>query len=363
MYFAVFNAATADFRAVLGLESSFFLLDTFPFSFSLHLKSIKIYNLKDLRVPTFIPFEVDDIKKTKKATKRKRVAQPDSKPNKRKAKKVVDKVNGTLDDFIVADAKVEKPTQENEIWVGAAVKRERPSRCNYAYVLGTLKAVESLKSNTAPFTVNTTCRDLPRAIAGRGKNFHYTDLSEQIRDAIKENGQNIQVRHLSGRTSTLEHKIAMVLAKDALELHLKPEEEIVEEKVVEEKTTVEEETIHEEPVDSLKEEILTAEILIPNGDENKENQVSNLVVGEAEQTFDEVITTTTTTIVTKEVTLETKVDYTVSEKNEGSSSEAMDLDQKSLQEADTPSSSWASRFGIRGLLDVLYAPFKTRKSS
>lgn len=108
---------------------------------------------------------------------------------------------------------------------------------------------------------------------------------------------------------------------------------------------------------------MTAEILIPNGDENKENQVSNLVVGEAEQTFDEVITTTTTTIVTKEVTLETKVDYTVSEKNEGSSSEAMDLDQKSLQEADTPSSSWASRFGIRGLLDVLYAPFKTRKSS
>lgn len=132
MHFAVFNAATADFRAVLGLESYFFLLDTFPFSFSLHLKMDQNLDLKDLRVPTFIPFEVDDIKKTKKATKRKRVAQPDSKPNKRKAKKVVDKgklsitivtvviqvlisscliVDGTLDDFIVADAKVEKPTQ------------------------------------------------------------------------------------------------------------------------------------------------------------------------------------------------------------------------------------------------------------
>lgn len=65
---------------------------------------------------------------------------------------------------------------------------------------------------------------------------------------------------------------------------------------------------------------------------------------------------------TTEVTLlESKIDVLVTEK-EGS--EAMDLDQKSVQEPETPStSSWTSRFGIRNLLDILYAPFKNRKSS
>lgn len=342
-------------------------------------------DLKDLRVPTFIPFDVDEAKKSKKATKRKRAAQPDSKPNKRKAKKVIDKVDGPLDDFIVADAKVEKPTQENEIWVGAAVrgdygayqiyygeddernfngiykKENELQDVDYAYVLGTLKAIEALKSSATPFIVNTTCRDLPRAITGRGKNFHYTDLANQIRDAIKQNEQDIQVRHLSGRTSTVEHKIAMVLAKDVLDAHLKPaEEEVVEEKVVEKETIIEEKTIIEEPVKTVKEEVVTTEVVVSNDDDNKENLVSNLVVGAAEQTFDEITTTTTTTTVTTEVTLETKVDVLVTEKD---GSEVMDLDQKSLQEPETPSTSWASRFGIRNLLDVLYAPFKTRKSS
>lgn len=53
-------------------------------------------DLKDLRVPTFIPFDVDEGKKSKKATKRKRATQPDSKPNKRKAKKVIDKGKVTI---------------------------------------------------------------------------------------------------------------------------------------------------------------------------------------------------------------------------------------------------------------------------
>jgi hypothetical protein len=49
------------------------------------------------------------------------------------------------------------------------------------------------KSENTTIIVNTTCRDLPRAIAGKARAFHYGGMANQIRDLIKEIEQPLSV--------------------------------------------------------------------------------------------------------------------------------------------------------------------------
>jgi hypothetical protein len=83
-------------------------------------------------------------------------------------------------------------------------------------------------------------------------------------------------------------------------------------------------------------------------------QVDNLNVGST----DELITKTTTV-----TTFETKVETTVTDNNDNMEVEEKEEEEEPKEEPSASSSSWASTFGIRNLLDVLYAPFKARNSS
>lgn len=58
---------------------------------------------------------------------------------------------------------------------------------------GALKAVRSAKLDSTPMIVNTTCRDLPRAIAGKAKAFHYECMANEIRDLINDKEKLLSV--------------------------------------------------------------------------------------------------------------------------------------------------------------------------
>ncbi|KAI8366515.1 hypothetical protein BD560DRAFT_447873 [Blakeslea trispora] len=203
--------------------------------------------MADLRVPSFVPIDRDDqgdqsVQTVKKqiATKRKRGPKSEGKPSKKKALKRAEK--HVIDD--VDDIWFEHPKEEHDpyskVWVGAVVDEDMGAFCiyfgqnderslsqvfnresqlqdlDYAHVLGALKAAEVIEALESPFIINTTCRDLPAAIEGKGRNAYYTDLAQAISRIIRERPHELKVRHTSERKASEEQKIAIELAQKAL---------------------------------------------------------------------------------------------------------------------------------------------------
>ncbi|KAI8975626.1 hypothetical protein BDF20DRAFT_620911 [Mycotypha africana] len=110
---------------------------------------------------------------------------------------------------------------------------------DYAYVLGTLKALQIIKQSSNANTVtiiNTSYRDLPTvsdhknilnrlqmytAISGKSNIIYNLDLIEQIRELIDEKQNTISVRYISGRRPLHGQKSAMEIVDNTLtEYHL-----------------------------------------------------------------------------------------------------------------------------------------------
>ncbi|KAI7904840.1 uncharacterized protein BX663DRAFT_503752 [Cokeromyces recurvatus] len=315
--------------------------------------------LKDNRVPSFIPYDSDPV--NKKVVKRKRETKAENKPN----KKVVTKKK-------TGDKITKNKSTASQIWVGAIMDEtngafgiyfgENDERnysetyvkdagnqqdLDYAYVLGTLKAIEIVKAIEYPFIVNTSCRDLPRAITGKGSFLNYEGLVDKIRDLIKERDQEVQVRHISGRKAPEEQKVAINLASEALTNHYKQCQEANKN---EDKS--EEDIIMTSALDVNTDAVAVAvesPVLI---DENK-NTIADSK--EEEQVNDD--NSKEEEMIENTHVPETTIDESASIKEEAENSDT------TTKEEDQVSSSWLSSFSLKNIFNMLSSQFNRNRTS
>ncbi|KAI8641217.1 hypothetical protein BD408DRAFT_418585 [Parasitella parasitica] len=343
-------------------------------------------DLKDSRVPTFIPFERNvDKSATNPATKRKRTAKSDNttKPQKKKTSKSVKKVKQSFKEES-SQEDIEEPIVHH-VWIGAATnekkgafaiyhgekdkrnythvfeKKDALEDLEYAYVLGALKAVRLSKNDNTPVIVNTTCRDLPRAIAGKARAFHYENMAHEIRDIIDKKEQLLSVRHNSDRHATNNQKAALALAEKALDGSNQDKQEIenltvgeltrVVEKETEDATLVSS-TTNEDQLNLIVEGAINTAAEIDA--ETIQEAVESAINSNASVDKDVVVETQVETSV--ETTVEVKV---IENQTETSAFEPMDLVQ---EEAQAPKSSWATVLGLQSIINVLSSPFKARRN-
>ncbi|KAF1806816.1 hypothetical protein V8B55DRAFT_1459902 [Mucor lusitanicus] len=359
-------------------------------------------DLKDSRVPTFIAFKKDKADKsvTKPATKRKRTAKNDTvaKPQKRKATKSVKKAKQDFKEESVQEDKIKEP-EVHHVWIGAATneakgafsiyhgendkrnytevyeKKDQLEDLEYAYVLGALKAVRSAKSDSTPLIVNTTCRDLPRAIDGKARAFHYERMANEIRNLIKENEDPLSVRHISGRHAADEQKAALALALEALKAS-EAEKQVVENLTVGELThVVEKRSDESEQVIEEKEDAIV--VSSTSNDEQLNHIVEDAIDAAAEvnaETIQEAVESAlapSTSAANNDVIVETQVETTVETtvevkvietQVEPSTAEPMELVEEEEQAPEAPKSSWATVLGLQSIINVLSSPFKARRN-
>ncbi|CEP18032.1 hypothetical protein [Parasitella parasitica] len=343
-------------------------------------------DLKDSRVPTFIQFNQNsDESGTNPVAKRKRTAKSDNttKPRKKKALKSAKKVKHSFKEESIQD-NIEEPIVHH-VWIGAATndekgafaiyhgendernythvyeKKDALEDLEYAYVLGALKAVRLSKKDKTPIIVNTTCRDLPRAIAGKAKAFHYESLAHEIRDIIDEKEQCLSVRHNSDRHANSNQKAALALAEEALDRSIHNKQEIENLTVGELTQAVEKETEDALVVSSTTKDVRLNHIVEDVIDSSAETNAE--MIQEAVKS-----SLSLNALVNKDVVVETQVETTVettvevtviNNQTEPSTSESMDLLQ---EEAHAPKTSWASVLGLQSIINVLSSPFKARRS-
>ncbi|CAO3611081.1 unnamed protein product [Mucor fragilis] len=358
-------------------------------------------DLKDSRVPTFISFKQDKADKsvTKPATKRKRTAKSDTaaKPQKKKALKSVKKAKQSFKEESVQEDNTKQP-EVHHVWIGAATnedkgafsiyhgendernytevyeKKDQLEDLEYAYVLGALKAVRSAKSDSTPLIINTTCRDLPRAIDGKARAFHYECMANEIRDLISDREEPLSVRHISGRHAADEQKAALALALEALKAS-EAEKQVIENLTVGELTRVVEEKSDEaEQVIEEKEDAVV--VSSTSNDEQLNHIVEDAIDVTAEvdaETIQEAVESALapTTAANKEVIVETQVETTVETtvevkvvetQAEPSTAEPMELVEEEEQAPEAPKSSWATVLGLQSIINVLSSPFKARRN-
>ncbi|KAL9557645.1 hypothetical protein MBANPS3_001295 [Mucor bainieri] len=363
------------------------------------------FDLKDSRVPTFIAFKKDKTDKlvAKPATKRKRTAKSDTaaaKPQKRKATKSIKKAKQDFKEASVHEDTVKEP-EVHHVWIGAATneekgafsiyhgqddkrnytevyeKKDQLEDLEYAYVLGTLKAVKSAKSDSTPLIVNTTCRDLPRAIEGKAKVFHYECMANEIRDLIHDREDPLSVRHISGRHAADEQKAALALALEALKTS-EAEKQVIENLTVGELThVVEEESNESEQVVNEKEDAVV--VSSTSNDEQLNHIVEDAIDAVADvnaETIQEAVESAlapATSAASRDVIVETQVETTVETtvevkvieaQVEPSTAEPMELveEEQEEQASEAPKSSWATVLGLQSIINVLSSPFKARRN-
>ncbi|KAK4520821.1 oxidation resistance protein 1 [Mucor velutinosus] len=364
-------------------------------------------DLKDSRVPTFIPFKQEKADKpvTKPATKRKRTAKNDTaaKPQKKKALKSVKKAKQVFKEESVQEENIKpKEPEARHVWIGAVTneekgafsiyhgendkrnytevyeKKDQLEDLEYAYVLGALKAVKSAKSDSTPLIVNTTCRDLPRAIDGKAKAFHYECMANEIRDLITDREEPLSVRHISGRHAADEQKAALALALEALKAS-EAEKQVIENLTVGELTHVVVEEVSGESEQVVKEKEDEAVVSSTSNDEQLNRIVEDAIDAAAQvnaETIQEAVESAiapSTPAANKDVIVETQVETTVEttvEVNvietqvELSTAEPMELVEEEEQEQapEAPKSSWVTVLGLQSIINVLSSPFKARRN-
>ncbi|CAO0792794.1 unnamed protein product [Mucor circinelloides] len=358
-------------------------------------------DLKDSRVPTFISFEQEEADKsvTKPATKRKRTAKNDTtpKPQKKKALKSVKKAKQAIQKEPSQEDDVKEPAVHH-VWIGAATnqdkgafsifhgendkrnytevyeKKDQLEDLEYAYVLGALKAVRSAKLDSTPMIVNTTCRDLPRAIAGKAKAFHYECMANEIRDLINDKEKLLSVRHISVRHAAEEQKAALSLALEALKAS-EAGKQVVENLTVGELThVIEEESDESKAVIKEKEDAVV--VSQTSNDEQLNHIVEDAIDAAAEtnaETIQEAVESALTSpasAVNKDVIVETQVETTVETtvevkvietEVEASAAEPMELVEEE-EAPEAPKSSWATVLGLQSIINVLSSPFRARRN-
>ncbi|KAI9485885.1 MAG: hypothetical protein EXX96DRAFT_546903 [Benjaminiella poitrasii] len=321
--------------------------------------------LKDERVPSFIAYDPESA--NKKVSKRKREAKAENKPNKRIStkKKTTDKSTKSK-----SNNASQKPTV-HQIWVGAIAEgdnsafgiyfgenddRNYSDTCmkeggaqqdlDYVSVLGTLKAIEMIKSTGFPYVVNTTCRDLPRAITGKDSFAEYEGLVEKIRKLIEGKEQELQVRYISGRKAPEEQKIAINLASEALTKHKqtqetmkvednKPEEDIIMTTV----TNIDTDTTTELVAIEKSSVLIHENVTIPKEEETIENTPASIITND-------LVSGETSTAASSKINEESETNNTRKEEEE---------EQQSI-------SSWLSS-SIKNIFNVLSSPFNKNRNS
>ncbi|KAI8047521.1 uncharacterized protein B0P05DRAFT_565805 [Gilbertella persicaria] len=357
--------------------------------------SRKDLELKDLRVPTFIPLNSDGSSVKKAATKRKR-GKGDPKPARKKTLKKSD----VLDDFYVFDL-APKEIEENDpfvkIWIGAVIEEDNGAFCVYfgenderncsqvfvrdsqlqdedfGYVLGTLKAIEIIGTTDTPFIINTSCRDLPLAIEGKSTNAFYQDSITKIRELIQKRTSETKVRHISGRKAPEEQKIAIDLASKALidsKQQVIPMDDQIPDMQIEafDTTIINTEIItHEEPVENEDDEDASSEKLVLEETNETVRTVSQPSEDVQEEIVEEIkVETTIEThyeaqkvdqdVVRVEEDIKIEEEVKIEQAKEAEEVISMEGIEETSRPPLTTSSSWTSAFS--GLWDTLTSPFR-----